>query len=347
MNTVARNPFPGLPEPVYQAICSAIFTEFATMSASGVPIDTPTYGFVNANGLSVDVTTGLAYPAKAERARRNPKVGLLIEGAADAPVVSIAAHAAVRDRDLQHNTERYISEIAAYLEAQSYGLPWSVTREAVWYWTRIFVHCTPVRIMWWPNSVAMDGPPTVWRAPSDFAYPSSDPAPAGRPSKPPAWGVRDWRELAKERLSQGLAAHLTVVDDEGFPLPIRARSAALTDDGFILDIPAGAPWSAQGPASLCFMGMATFIGEVHQVGTTISFTVERTLPVLPSVEDPKEVFQPTEATRDAMSTRLTQELARRQQPNPVIPNDLCEPTAGSHLRAAQMKRIVEEMAMRK
>src|SRR6218665_242526 len=158
------NPFPGLPESVFQAICSAIFTEFATMSAKGVPIDTPTYAFIGADRRSVDLTTGLAYPAKAERARRNPKVGLLLEGAADAPVVSIAAHASVHDSDLQANALRYIAEIAAYLEAQSYGLPWSTMREAIFYWTRMFLQCTPVRIMWWPNAASMDDAPTVWTA---------------------------------------------------------------------------------------------------------------------------------------------------------------------------------------
>lgn len=344
--SIAANPFPGLPEEIYQAMCSAIFTEFATMTAKGVPIDTPTYGFISPDGRSIGLTTGLAYPAKAERARRNPKVGLLLEGTSDAPVISIAARASVHDADIQSNVERYIAETAAYLEVQSYGLPWSQIREAVWYWARMIVECTPVRIMWWPNAAAMDGPPNVWRAPADAVYPASDPAPASAPSAPPSWGVRDWRELAQERLDMGLAGHLTVVDEEGFPLPIRARSATLVDGGFSLDIPAGAPWRAEGPATLCFMGMATFIGEARQSGDTTSFIVERALPVLPTVEDPKEVFQPTEATRETFMKRLEEELARRGQPMPVAPLDFPEPTAGSHLRAAQMKRVADEMAMR-
>ena len=339
------NPFPGLPEPIYRAICSAIFTEFATMTAKGVPIDTPTYGFVGMDGRSIDLTTGLAYPAKAERARRNAKVGLLLEGPADAPVVSIAAHATVRDSDFQANAERYIAEIAAYLEAQSYGLPWSAIREVLWYWTRIIVECRPVRILWWPNAAAMDRPPEIWRAPGDTVYPPSDPAPAAEPSKPAAWGARDWRELAQQRLDMGLAAHLTLADDEGFPLPIRTRSATLTDEGFVLDVPSGAPWTA-GPASLCFMGMATFVGEARRQGDLTAFVVERALPVLPTVEDPKEVFQPTPQTREAMLTRMGQELMRRGKPIPTMPQDLPEPTAGSHVRAAQMKRVLEEMAMR-
>ncbi len=340
------NPFPGLPETIYQAICSAIFTEFGTMTAKGVPIDTPTYSFVGTDGGSVDLATGLAYPAKAERARRNPKVGLLLEGDADTPVVSIAALATVKDSDFQANAERYIAETAAYLDAQSYGLPWSTVREVLWYWTRILVQNRPVRIMWWPNAAALDQPPSVWTAPADFVYPPSDPAPAAEPSKAPAWGVRDWREVAALRLEQQIPCHLTVADDQGFPLPIRTRSARLVDDGILLEVPKGAPWKPAGPASLCFMAMATFVGSLRETAEGVLFEVERALPVLPTVEDPKEVFQPAEETRDKMMARLKQELDRRGASFPEVPLERLAPTAGSQLRAEQMKRIYEETAKR-
>jgi hypothetical protein len=54
----------------------------------------PTTPFVEGGAGSLDVSTGLAFPAKAERARRNPKVCLLYadpvgSGLADPPVVLV------------------------------------------------------------------------------------------------------------------------------------------------------------------------------------------------------------------------------------------------------------------
>ena len=146
---MTTTPFPGLPPHIAQMIASAMFCEFGTISAQGVPIDTPLFCFAEPTSRTIDVGTGLAYPAKAERARRNPKVGLLIEGGPSQPVISIRALAAVKDADIQANAERYIAEVIAYFDAFSAGNPWSVARGAVWYWARILMLATPKKILWW------------------------------------------------------------------------------------------------------------------------------------------------------------------------------------------------------
>jgi hypothetical protein len=90
--------FPEFPEAVANLLTSSLYTEFATMTPKGVPLDTPLFAFVGPDGDTIDVATGLAYPAKANRVRRNPKVGLPLEGNGNPgePVVSVAGFGAVR-----------------------------------------------------------------------------------------------------------------------------------------------------------------------------------------------------------------------------------------------------------
>jgi hypothetical protein len=262
---------------------SSVVCEYATVSTAGVPIDTP-MNLLAAEDLStLGVATGLAYPSKAERARKNPKVGLLLEGTEHEPVIAIAGRAAVQDSDLQANADRYMAETAFNRLGPA---PWPLARQAVWYWTRIIVSIAPARVLWWDNAAAMDQKPHEWHAPAGTKFPLSDPEPPGNLSASPKWPRQQpWQEQARGQLVGGLPAHLTLCDDEGYPIPIRTRNPRLWDDGLLFSVPGGVPWRLEGKATLTFAGLSTFVGNVTATGEQVHFRVERALPVLPFLSE--------------------------------------------------------------
>jgi hypothetical protein len=322
-----------LPAEVAHLIRSGFLAEFATVSVSGVPIDTPLVTFTSEDLETIDAGTGLAYPAKAERARRNPKTGLLFEGGKDQPVVSIAGMATVRDSDFQANLERYLSEeiLAPYLNPSLVDYD-SVTRHAIWYFTRILICVKPAIVRWWHNREAVDGKPEEWHAPLHALYPSSDRAPPGEMSKAPWRAHARWEVLAESALARKAPGHLTLLDAQGFPLPIRAREVHAHAAGFRLIMPQWLPWSA-GRATLSFEGVETFVGNARIAGTEALLHVERAMPVLPMMADLTEVLHPKPATKAALMERLDYETKRRGVPLPTMPSIPPEPTAGARLRA--------------
>jgi hypothetical protein len=339
-----------LPYRVVNLIESGVVADFATVSSAGVPIDTPTYYFPSDDLKTIDVATGLPQPAKAERARRNPKVGLLIDGKADEPVVVVCGHAAVRDADLEANAIRYLSETG--FKVISFGLGWEEARKAVHYWSRIIIENSPVRIMWWDSQSAMDGPPHVWDAPSGTVYPASDPEPLGR-MEPSRWLPRPWQEVAREAASSIWRPSLTVLDDRGYPLPIRPRALEFVRDGFRLAVSGGVPWRCTGRGTITFAGIQTFVGEATGNNDAIFFKIERALPQLPSTKDSREVLQPSGETLRNKMARLEYEAKRRRQSLPSIPLDEPPPTRLAKLRQtriaadAPITGMVEAMRDRK
>jgi hypothetical protein len=324
-----------LPPEAVELVRTRVTAEFATVSAAGVPIDTPTFFFPNAALTTLDIGTGVSYPAKAERARRNPKVGMLVEGEADQPVISIAGYAAVQDADIQANLERYLAETIFAPNVDPAVVPWAKTQQRLYYVSRIIVAVAPAHVRWWPNRAALDEPPQEWRAPAGTVFPASDPAPAGAPSKAPGWPQRDWVELADQASSSGMPAHLTLLDGGGHPLPFRVRECERTPEGFQLVAPRGAPWT-EGKATLSFVGKEIFVGEARVEGAKTVFRVARALPVLPMMDD-RQGMKPE--VLEALSARLAEEMERRGKPLPRVPDTPPAPTEGAIFRAAAAKAI--------
>jgi hypothetical protein len=256
-----------------------------------------------------------------------------MDGAADEPVVVVRARAAVRDADLQANCVRYIAETG--FKGISHGVSWEQARQAVTYWSRIIIENKPERVYWWDNQAAMDGPPQVWNAPADTVYPTSDPKPSGE-MKPSAWPVRPWQEVARDAVAKGAAAQLTVLDDDGYPMPMRARSFELVEAGFRLVIPRGVPWRIAGKASLTFAGFQTFVGETVPTSGASLFKAARSLPEHPSTRDTKQVLQPSEDTRKKAWARMEYEAQRRGQSIPAPPVELPAATRLAKLRQARV-----------
>ncbi|MGY1616768.1 pyridoxamine 5'-phosphate oxidase family protein [Geodermatophilus sp. SYSU D00691] len=230
----------------------ALVCEYATLTRDGRPVTWPVTPYPGEDGATVDVSTGLTYPAKAERARRNPRVALLFSSAGEAelsgaPTVLVQGLATVRDGDLQANTDRYLRESRAKLPQAYKGMPAFLLRRLDWYLARIWVQVTPLRVLTWPGG-RLDREPEHWKAPAATAAPPSDPAPAGPAlpsrSEPPG----DWRPFA-DRIERLGVPVLTVVDPDGWPLPVRCRSSERTPEGYLLEPPTGVRLGG-GPACL-------------------------------------------------------------------------------------------------
>lgn len=318
-----------LPERVFKLIETGVVSNFCTVSKAGVPIDNPTYYFPSDDMKTLDIATSLANPAKGERVRRNPKVGLGIEGAADEPVVIVNGRGAVRDSDLQKNCERYIAETG--FKGIGATLTWEQARQSITYWTRLIIEVTPTRVMWWDSPAAMDKPPQVWNAPANTVYPESDPAPKGT-ATPALFEPRPWRQPAESAMARKPGAHLTLLDKDGWPIPAQARKVELVENGFKLTMPRGVPWLTTSKGCFTFEGAETFVGEAVPDGDGILFKVERSLPESTGLKDNKGVLQPPEELRRIRMARMEAEAARRGQKIPTVPEVLPKLTRMGKLR---------------
>jgi hypothetical protein len=252
---LAGNPA-GWPEELLPLFERAITVEYASLTRANTPVTYPLTPYIGEDGLTLDVSTGLTYPAKAERARRNPKVALLYSdplgsGLDGAPLALVQGMATVRDSDLQANTDRYVRLSMAKLPGTYKGQPRFLLRSIAWYYARIWVQVTPMRVLWWPEG-GLDEPPREWTAPEGTNAPPSDPAPPGK--QPSAWTEQpsDWRAAAGQALRDLPSRDLTFVGKDGFPVCLPVTEISLEPEGVRLNVASFGDESPEGPACLSF-----------------------------------------------------------------------------------------------
>ena len=302
--------------------------EYASLNKLGTPITYPCTPYVGNSTL--DVSTGLTYPAKAERARRNPKVALSFSyvrgsGLDKPPTVLVLGHAAVRDANLQANTDRYVRATLAKTPDAYKGQPGFLLRRLTWYFVRIWVEVTPLQILWWPAS-DLSAQPQTWEAPHHVVLPKSDPEPQG--AQPPAWiePPITWRAGLKRALKLGKPV-LTATNADGYPVPIRVADARLEKDDLWLTLHAGTPLQPQGAACLTFhthpevftgQENAVFVGNVSSSGNTAIFKVERQLADWSLAGTGIKQMLAFMGKQRVLAPRLKTEAARRGQPVPKV-----------------------------
>jgi hypothetical protein len=324
----------GLPQELVPLLVNSWVCEYASFKKNGSPVTYPLVPWPGEDGRTIDVNTGLGYPVKAERARSNPRVCILYSDPSalvgdNPPTVLVYGHATVHDSHIQANTDRYIKGLMT--RAQIFNkIPMFMLRRMIGYFARIWIAVTPLKVLWWPEG-DLDGAPQSWSAPEGTKAPPSDskPGPLSKPHESLVKGSKDWRtdlEYAIENLGKPI---LTVVDEEGYPVPFRANSGSLQSDDVQLDLPSAFPTKAQGRACLTFHtanigdgGMASnlnmsFTGVVSRDGDNALFKARRGLPGA-SVKSGITGLISTYQWMQAAGKRLDAEAARRGQPVPVV-----------------------------
>lgn len=324
----------GVPSELVALIERTYVCEYASNKADGTPITTALTPVPGRDGPTIDIDTGLAYPLKAERARRDPRVCLLFSDPAalpgnDPPVALVHGRATVRDADLQANVDRSVALQLAISPAFR-QIPGFVLRRMIGYLARIRIEITPEKITWWPGG-DLDRPPQHWQAPTGTTAPPSDAPPAGpRSAGSPLVAVdADPMASVATALNDLGPPILTAHDQDGYPVPFRAARGSAEGVVVHLDLHAHTPARLDGRACLSLHTVEiknddiranenrTFVGSVAFSGDRAEFRIERQLPTISLRKGLKGNVELLKLNR-RLKARLESEAARRGQPVPTV-----------------------------
>jgi hypothetical protein len=214
-----------LPREIRDAFERFIACEYTTIGAGQQPIVWPVTPYYSQGAPTIDVTTGLGYPKKAEDARRNPHVALLFSDPTGSGIESgiqvlVQGTAEVDDRDLEANRERYWRESWQKLPGTRKMHPPRWLRGLFsWYYTRLYVKVRPERIFVWPAG-EVTKPPQIHGSHLEEVRSGHSEEPL-EPLEPPTGGPLAWEKRIEELGERYRTAVLSWVAPDGFPLSAR------------------------------------------------------------------------------------------------------------------------------
>jgi len=244
-----------LPREVRDCFERFLTCEYTTIDSRQRPIVWPVTPYYRQGAPTIDVTTGLGYPKKADDAARNPLVALLFSdptgsGLPEGTQVLVQGTAEVDDRDLDANRERYWRESGEKLPGSRDMHPPKLLRGLFgWYYTRIYVKVRPERVFVWHDGEAA-GEPEVHGAHLEEVRSGHSEEPF-EPRADPEGGAIAWDGRIEELGRRHGTGVLAWVAPDGFPLAVRVpvSSDAGTRRIAIGAAPAGVP-IAEGRACL-------------------------------------------------------------------------------------------------
>lgn len=215
-----------LPQEVQQVFDCFMTTELTTVDSRGQPIVWPVTPYCEPGAASIDVTTGVGYPKKAQDARRHPRVALLFSDPTGSGLeggirVLVQGTAEVDDRNLKANFERYRAESdrKVPLVRQDWFPPAPIDRLFNWYFERIYIKSRPERVFVWPDGDPAS-PPTVLGAHVEDVRIDHSEEP-GKGHALAGGGSPRWDERLDELGRDHDEAVLSWVAPDGFPLSVR------------------------------------------------------------------------------------------------------------------------------
>jgi hypothetical protein len=214
-----------LPEDVRDVFTRFITTEYTTVDTRQQPITWPVTPYYSDGAETIDVTTGLGYPKKADDARRHPQVALLFSdptgsGISEKTRVLVQGTAFVDEEDLDANRERYMAESVIKLPAtKKMHPPKFLMRPMNWYYARIYIKVRPERVFVWPG-----GDPG---AEPEILDSHQEEVRSGHTEEPPlthadsTGGKVAWDSRITELGSRHETAVVSWVGPDGFPIAVR------------------------------------------------------------------------------------------------------------------------------
>jgi hypothetical protein len=235
-----------LPQEVRDAFDRFITCELTTVDAAKQPITWPVTPYYDQGAPTIDVTTGLGYPKKADDARAHPSVALLFSdptgsGLESGVRVLVQGTATVDDEDLRANAERYIRETGVKLPATKKMNPPKPIRPLFnWYYTRLYIKVRPERVFIWPDGNLAEEP-VVHDAHLEEVRSGHVEEPL-EDHGPPAGGAPAWDDRMGF-LAEHETAVLSWMGPDGFPISVRVPFTADSSrrEIAIEDEPAGMP----------------------------------------------------------------------------------------------------------